>query len=177
MARKSKDVLGIDELIKTFDKMESRFESKATAMLAAQTRQAKKRVKQQTPVSNKKHKGGKDKPLKQTWKEKKPKEYQNGKYMVGMVYSDANHAHLYELGHEMVTRTRTRAVGGRFQKEAQRMGKVKKLDSVGKIKYGVKKHGFVVGRSVLAGTLKEAEAKWGKAAEQALDKALKAGGL
>ena len=74
MARKSSDVLGIDELIKTFDKMESRFESKAAAMLAAQTRQAKKRVKQQTPVSNKKHKGGKDKPLKQTWKEKKPKE-------------------------------------------------------------------------------------------------------
>ena len=106
MARKSKDVLGIDELIKTFDKMESRFESKATAMLAAQTRQAKKRVKQQTPVSNKKHKGGKDKPLKQTWKEKKPKEYQNGKYVVGMVYNNAPHGHLYEDGHRLIVRGR-----------------------------------------------------------------------
>lgn len=171
------DPFGIEELERELNKVEGRFDNFADAFLAAETRRAKKIVKQRTARSNKQHKGGKDKPLKQTWSEKKPKDYQNGKYKVSMIYSKASHAHLYELGHEMVTRTRTRAVGGRFQKEAQRMGKVKKLDSVGKIKYGVKKHGFVVGRSVLAGTLKEAEAKWGKAAEQALDKALKAGGL
>lgn len=173
MARKSKDVLGIDELIKTFDKMESRFESKATAMLAAQTRQAKKRVKQQTPVSNKKHKGGKDKPLKQTWKEKKPKEYQNGKYMVGMVYSDANHAHLYELGHEMVTRTRTRGADGRYKKEKSKMGKLANANFFKKRNFKAKKVGFVPGNYVLAGSLEQAEARWGNSVEKILDEITK----
>lgn len=98
MARKSKDVLGIDELIKTFDKMESRFESKATAMLATSTRQAKKRAKQQTVKVT----GN----LRKAWKEKKPKEYQNGKYVVGMVYNDAPHGHLYEDGHRLIVRGR-----------------------------------------------------------------------
>lgn len=98
MARKSKDVLGIDELIKTFDKMESKFDNKATALLAAETRQAKKRVKQKTvKVTGNLRKG---------WKEKKPKEYQGGKYKVGMIYNRAPHAHLYEDGHLLITHGR-----------------------------------------------------------------------
>lgn len=98
MARKSVDVLGIDELVKTFDKMESRFENKAVAYLAASTRQAKKRVKQQTAkVTGNLRKG---------WREKKPKEYQNGKYVVGMVFNKAPHAHLYEDGHRLIVHGR-----------------------------------------------------------------------
>lgn len=173
MARKTKDVFGFDELQKAFDKMESKFESKATAMLAAETRQVKKAVKQQTPVSNKKHKGGKDKPLKQTWKEKKPKEYQNGKYIVGMVYSDANHAHLYELGHEMVTRQRTRSLDGRYRTEKSKMGKLANKSLFEKRKFKAKKVGFVPGNYVLAGNLKQAESRWGRSVEKLMDKITK----
>lgn len=95
MARKTKDVFGFDELQKAFDKMESKFESKATAMLAAETRQVKKAVKQQTPKLT----GN----LRKGWKEKKPKEYQNGKYRVGLVYNDAPHGHLYERPHKIIS--------------------------------------------------------------------------
>ena len=85
MARKSKDVFGFDELAKAFDKMKDRYDDEAVALLAAETRQAKKRVKQQTPKLT----GN----LRKGWKEKKPKEYQNGKYRVGLVYNDAPHGH------------------------------------------------------------------------------------
>lgn len=98
MARKSKDVLGIDELIKTFEKMESKFDNKATALIAAETRQAKKRAKQKTAKVT----GN----LRKAWKEKKPKEFQGGKYKVGMVYNDAPHGHLYEDGHRLIIRGR-----------------------------------------------------------------------
>ncbi len=173
MARKSKDVFGFDELAKTFDKMKDRYDDEAEALLAAETRQVKKRVKQQTPVSNKKHKGGKDKPLKQTWKEKKPKEYQNGKYVVGMVHSDANHAHLYELGHDMIVRSRTRDSYGRYTTQNLRTGKVEKLSLFKRKAFGVKKVGYVPGHRLLANTLKELESKVLKDAEKLMDKITK----
>lgn len=95
MARKSKDVFGFDELAKAFDKMKDRYDDEAVALLAAETRQAKKRVKQQTPKLT----GN----LRKGWKEKKPKEYQNGKYRVGLVYNDAPHGHLYERPHKIIS--------------------------------------------------------------------------
>ena len=95
MARKTKDVFGFDEIQKAFDKMQGRYNDKATAMIAAGIRQAKKRVKQQTPKLT----GN----LRKGWKEKKPKDYQNGRYKVGLLYNDAPHAHLYERGHKQIS--------------------------------------------------------------------------
>lgn len=105
MARKIKDIFGFEELEKTFNKMNEKYETKVQAIVATQTRQAKKRAKQLTP---KKKKIKRTKPqeeihIRDRWGEKKPKEYQDGKYTVGMIYNTASHAHLYELGHNVIS--------------------------------------------------------------------------
>jgi hypothetical protein len=84
---------GFDELQQAFHKIEQKYPSKTDAMLMALGRVAASRTKSKTPV-------GKTKKLKGSWRLKKPKKY--GTARVVRVQSAARHAHLVELGHEIV---------------------------------------------------------------------------
>lgn len=161
MARRTKDVFGFDELEKTFEKMQPRFQEKGEAFLSAAARQMKKRAKQMTPkVSGNLYK---------SWREKKPKGYKNGKTLVSLVYTKAPHAHLFDLGHKMVVRTRERNDNGRYAKEAERIGKTTKLNVAQRYGMGVKEAGYVEGRRVREKALNELNDRVLKDAQKVLD--------
>ena len=174
MARKETDLFGAEELEKAFKKMKDKYESVSAAYLAAEARVIKRAVAAATPKSDKKHKGGRDRHLKQTWRDKKPKEYKNGTVLVSMIESQASHAHLYELGHRLILRRgRKRDESGRYLKTGKRLGKTAgKRNTLGAL-LRARNGGFVPGHPVLADTMEAARSRWGKNAEKAFDDILK----
>lgn len=102
MARKEKDVFGIEELQKEFAKMEKKYPNKADALLMAEGRTVNKRVKQLTPVyKGPPLKNGEPGDLKRSWRLKPVKLYKDGTVRVVRVENKAPHAHLIEEGHEI----------------------------------------------------------------------------
>ena len=144
----SNDVtFGFDELQKAFNKIEQKYPDKTDAMLMALGRIATSKTKALTPV-------GKTKKLKGSWKLKKPKKY--GKSRVVRTQSQAPHAHLVELGHEIVRGGRTRKNG-------------RSLNTLERKARGIKSKGRVEGKKMLETSFKEMEDSFFKSAEKLLD--------
>ena len=108
MERKAADVFGFDELEKAFTRCEKRYPNETDALLMAAGRQVNKKVKSLTPVKTKK--------LRNSWRLKKVKLYKGGKVRVVREQSTAPHAHLVELGHELVSGGRTREKGRKLNR-------------------------------------------------------------
>ena len=148
MIRMSDDgTFGFDELQKAFNKMEQKYPDKTDAMLMALGRVATSKTKAMTPV-------GKTKKLKGSWKLKKPKKY--GKSRVVRTQSQAPHAHLVELGHEIVRGGRTRKNG-------------RSLNTLERKARGIQSKGRVEGKKLLETSFKEMEDSFFKSAEKLLD--------
>ncbi len=88
------DVFGFDELEKAMKRCEKNYPNQADAFLMAEGQAVNKKTKSLTPVKTKK--------LRNSWRLKKVKLYKSGKVRVVRVQSTAPHAHLIELGHEVV---------------------------------------------------------------------------
>lgn len=163
---KEKDVFGFDEFNKALDTMCKRYDTKSDAILAAQARQAQRRVTQLTPISSK----NKDRKyrLKPSWRVLKVKEYPND-VKVSRIQSKANHGHLYELGHEMVT------VG--VKKKGFKSGKTKKYNKFGRAALGIKSHGRVPGRFILEKSIHELRSKYPAELQKLVDEIAKEQGL
>lgn len=101
---------GFDELDKAFKKAINKYPEKTDALLIAGARLAQSKTKADSPV-------GKTKKLRASWRVKPPKSY--GKTRVVRVQSQAPHAHLVELGHNVVRGGKLRQ-GGRELNVVQR---------------------------------------------------------
>lgn len=97
MARKEKDVFGIEEFQKELEKMEKKYPNKADALLMTEGHALIKRVKQLTATKTKKKTGN----LLKGWKLLPVKLYKDGTVRVVFNISRAPHAHLIEYGHEI----------------------------------------------------------------------------
>ena len=148
-----KDVFGFEELSKSFEKLEKKYPNAADRMLAAQGRAVTTRTKSQTPV-------GKTKKLKSSWRLKAVKLYQGGKVRVVRIQSQAPHAHLVELGHE-ITSGKTRSRSGR------------KLNTVQRAIRGVKSGGRVEGKKLLEKSIREAQTRFDRDASKLLEELTK----
>ena len=102
------DVFGFDELKKAFERCEKRYPNQADALLMAQGQAVNKKTKSLTPVKTKR--------LRNSWRLKKVKLYKGGKVRVVRIQSTAPHAHLIELGHEVVHGGRTRERGRKLNR-------------------------------------------------------------
>lgn len=102
------DVFGFDELKKAFERCEKRYPNQADALLMAQGQAVNKKTKSLTPVKTKR--------LRNSWRLKKVKLYKGGKVRVVRIQSTAPHAHLIELGHEIVSGGRTRERGRKLNR-------------------------------------------------------------
>lgn len=142
-------MFGFDELEKAFKRCEKRYPSEADAFLMAQGQAVNKRTKALTPVKTKK--------LRNSWRLKKVKLYKDGKVRVVREQSAAPHAHLIELGHEIVRGGRTRERG-------------RKLNRVQLNARGIKTGGYVEGKHMLEKSLSEAQSKFESGAKKLLDK-------
>jgi len=138
---------GFDDLQKAFNKIEQKYPDKTDAMLMAMGRVATSKTKALTPV-------GKTKKLKGSWKLKKPKKY--GKSRVVRTQSQAPHAHLVELGHEIVRGGRTRKNG-------------RSLNTLERKTRGIQSKGRLEGKKMLETSFKEMEDSFFKSAEKLLD--------
>lgn len=142
---------GIEELQKAFEKAAGKYDDKADALLMAQGKLAQRRVKSKTPV-------GATRKLKGSWRLKKVKKY--GDTRVVRIQSTARHAHLVELGHELVR-------GGSSRRKGKKLGRV------GRALRGVRTVGYVEGREMLAGTMRELESRYTNGVQKLLDELTK----
>lgn len=140
------ELFGIDELEKSFNRIESKYDDKVDALLQAQGRVATNRVKSKTPV-------GKTKKLKSSWRLKKVKKY--GETRVVRIQSQAPHAHLVEQGHTIVSGGKTRKNG-------------RTLNTVERKARGIKNKGRVEGKEMLQSTMKELQSGFFSSAEKML---------
>jgi hypothetical protein len=138
---------GFEELQKAFNHIEKKYPDKTDAMLMALGRMATSKTKAKTPI-------GKTKKLRGSWRLKKPKRY--GKSRVVRTQSQAPHAHLVELGHEIVRGGKTRK-RGRYLNTMER--KVR----------GIQSKGRVEGKKMLETSFKEMETTFNKSVEKLLD--------
>ena len=150
-----RDLFGFDELEKAFKRLEKRYPDGADALLMAQGQAIAKKIRSETNV-----KTGK---LRKSWRVKKVKLYKNGSVRVVRIHSMANHAHLYELGHEMVK-------GGKTT--ISKKGTRRKLNVVQRSARGIKGYGRVPGKFVMQKAIDEAEKRLEKDAQKMLDKML-----
>lgn len=146
------DVFGFDELEKVMKRCEKNYPNQADAFLMAEGQAVNKKTKSLTPVRTKK--------LRNSWRLKKVKLYKSGKVRVVRVQSTAPHAHLIELGHEVVRGGRTRERG-------------RKLNRVQRSARGIKSGGYVQGKFMLEKSMSEAQTKFKSGAEKLLDKLTK----
>ena len=137
---------GFDELKKAFNKIEQKYPDKTDAMLMSLGRVATNKTKSKSPV-------GKTKKLRGSWRLKKPKKF--GTARVVRVQSEAPHAHLVELGHEIVRGGSTRKNG-------------RKLNTLERAVKGIQSKGRVEGKKMLENTMKEMESSFDKSAEKLL---------
>ena len=138
---------GFDTLQKAFNKIEQKYPDKTDAMLMSLGRVAANKTKAKTPV-------GKTKKLKGSWRLKKPKKY--GTARVVRVQSQAPHAHLVELGHELVRGSGTRKNG-------------RKLNTLERAIKGIQSKGRVEGRHMLENSMNEMENTFDKSVQKLLD--------
>ena len=138
---------GFDELQQAFHKIEQKYPNKTDAMLMAMGRLAESKTKSKTPV-------GKTKKLKGSWRLKKPKKY--GTARVVRVQPAARHAHLVELGHEIVRGGKTRK-GNRYINTLERRVR------------GIRSKGRVEGKKMLETSFNETESTFEKSVEKLLD--------
>lgn len=143
------DVFGFDELKKAFERCEKRYPDQADALLMAQGQAVNKRTKALTPVRTKK--------LRNSWRLKNVKLYKGGKVRVVRIQSTTPHAHLIELGHEIVSGGRTRERG-------------RTLNSVQRSSRGIKSGGRVEGKFMLEKSMSEARSRFESDAEKMLEK-------
>ena len=143
------DVFGFDELEKAFKRCEKRYPNEADAFLMAQGQAVNKRTKALTLVKTKK--------LRNSWRLKKVKLYKSGKVRVVRVQSTAPHAHLVELGHEVVQGGRTRERG-------------RALNRVQRSARGIKSGGYVEGKRMLEKSISEMRSNFENGAKKMLDK-------
>lgn len=143
------EVFGFDELEKAFERCGKRYPDEADALLMAAGQNAGKRVRSLTPV-----KTGK---LRRSWRVKSVKLYKGGTVRVVRIQSSAPHAHLVELGHEIVSGGRSRERG-------------RKLNRVQRSVRGIKSHGRVEGRYMLEQTMTEANEAFRHNVERMFDK-------
>ena len=148
MARKAVDVFGFDELEKAMKRCEKRYPNEADALLMAAGRQVNKKVKSLAPIKTKK--------LRNSWRLKKVKLYKGGKVRVVREQSSAPHAHLIELGHEIVKGGRTRERG-------------KKLNRVQRSVRGISSHGRAKAYKMLETSISEANTTFRSSVEKMLD--------
>lgn len=139
MARQPKDLFGFDELEKAFIKCEKKYPDEADALLMAMGQAVNKTVKRNTAVKTKR--------LRNSWRLKKVKLYNQGTVRVVRVQSSAPHAHLYEYGHKIVPRG------------SGRNRRTNKSSS-----------GFVEGRFVLQKAIDESRNRFSNEVENMLDK-------
>ena len=149
---KNIDVFGFDELKKAFERCEKRYPDHADALLMAQGQAVNKRTKSLTPVRTKK--------LRNSWRLKKVKLYKDGKVRVVRIQSAAPHAHLIELGHEIVTGGKTRERG-------------RTLNRVQRSARGVKSGGRTEGKFMLEKSMSEARSRFDSDAKKMLDRLTK----
>ena len=149
MARKQKDVFGFDELEKAFKRCEKKYPNSADALLMAAGQAATKRTKQLTPVKTKK--------LRNSWRLKGIKLYKGETVRVARVQSTAPHAHLVELGHEIVRGGKSRERG-------------RKLNRVQRSVRGITSGGFVEGKHMLETAMMETRKRFGRDADKLIDK-------
>lgn len=149
MARKNVDVFGFDELEKAMKRCEKRYPNQADAFLMAEGQAVNKKTKSLSPVRTKK--------LRNSWRLKKVKLYKNGKVRVVRIQSTAPHAHLIELGHEVVRGGRTRERG-------------RKLNRVQRSARGIKSDGYVEGKFMLEKSVSEAKASFENGAQKMIDR-------
>ena len=142
------DVFGFDELEKAFKRCEKRYPNKADALLMAQGQQVNKKVKSLTPVRTRK--------LRNSWRLKKVKLYKGGKVRVVREQSTAPHAHLIELGHEIVRGGRTRERG-------------RKLNRIQCSARGIKSGGRVEGVHMLEKSISEARSRFSGEVQRMID--------
>lgn len=174
MARKRKDVLGVEELKKSFEKMIKKYPHKVDAMLMATGRASNRRVKQLTPVySGPPKEGVKPGQLRKSWRLDKVKKYKNGTVKVVRIRNTAPHAHLIEYGHKIVQGRRTRDSRGRYAKETSRLGKTSQYNTFQKKKLGIQAKGFVEGEHMRDKTLKEFRNRYGKSASEMINNLIK----
>jgi len=142
---------GFEELQEAFNKIEQKYPDKTDAMLMALGRVAANKTKAKSPV-------GKTKKLKGSWRLKKPKKF--GTARVVRVQSNTRHAHLVELGHELVHGGSTRKNG-------------RKLNTLERAVHGIQSGGRVEGKKMLENTMKEIESSFDKSAEKLLSDLIK----
>lgn len=146
------DVFGFDELEKAFKRCEKNYPNQADAFLMAEGQAVNKKTKSLTPVRTKK--------LRNSWRLKKVKQYKSGKVRVVRIQSTAPHAHLVELGHEVVSGGRTRERG-------------RTLNRVQRSARGIKSGGYVEGKHMLEKSISEARTKFESGAQKMLDRVTK----
>lgn len=149
MARAKADVFGFEELEKAFAKVQKKYPDSADALLMTEGKAVNKRTKQLTPVKTRK--------LRNSWRLKKVKLYKSGTVRVVRVQSTAPHAHLVELGHEIVRGGKTR-VRGRTLNRVQRSVR------------GITSGGYVEGKYMLETAMTEANKKFSQGAQKLIDK-------
>ncbi len=166
------DVFGFDELEKAMKRCEKNYPNQADAFLMAEGQAVNKKTKSLTPVRTKK--------LRNSWRLKKVKLYKSGKVRVVRVQSTAPHAHLIELGHEVVTLSAfasQKSTFGRPPFLAARGGRTRergrKLNRVQRSARGIKSGGYVQGKFMLEKSMSEAQTKFKSGAEKLLNKITK----
>ena len=145
----SKDLYGFDELEKAFKRCEQRYPNHADALLMAAGRNVNKMVKSRNPVKTKK--------LRNSWRLKKVKLYKGGTVRVVRIQSSAPHAHLIELGHEIVRGGKTRKSGI-------------KLNRVQRSVRGISSHGRTRAFKMLESSMSDARKNFKRNVDKMLDK-------
>lgn len=149
MARAKADVFGFEELEKSFAKVQKKYPDSADAFLMTEGKAVNKRTKQLTPVRTRK--------LRNSWRLKKVKLYKSGTVRVVRVQSTASHAHLVELGHEIVRGGKSRERG-------------RKLNRIQRSVRGITSGGYVEGKHMLETAMIEARTRFDKDAQKLIDK-------
>ena len=139
---------GFDDLEKAFKKAVNKYPEKSDALLMAGARLAQSKTKTDTPV-------GKTKKLRSSWRVKPPKSY--GQSRVVRVQSQATHAHLVELGHQIVR-------GGKLRKGGR------ELNVVQRAVRGITVGGRVEGKFMLEKAMKGVTTSFDKDVDTMLDK-------
>lgn len=145
---KNDGTFGFENLQKTFNRIEQKYENKTDAMLMAMANVTRQRVRSKTPT-------GKTKKLKGSWRTKKPKTF--GKARVARVQTENRYGHVVEEGHRVVTGGSTVGRNGR------------KLNVLQRGLRGISVGGKTKGEKMIEDTVKEINATFEKNAKKLFD--------
>ena len=145
---KNDGTFGFEDLQKSFNRIEQKYENKTDAMLMAMANVTRQRVRVKTPT-------GKTKKLKGSWRTKKPKTF--GKARVARVLTENRYGHVVEDGHRVVTVGSTVGRNGR------------KLNVLQRGIRGISVGGKTKGEKMIEDTVKELNSTFEKNAKKLLD--------